>query len=50
MDCPFIYLEGVTLTAGILPCQKPAGNMDKERQEHGALISTVIRPCVLPAA
>lgn len=48
--CPFICWEGVALTAGILPCQNPAGNMDWERQEHGALIFTVIRPCVLPAA
>jgi len=23
--------------------------MNRERQEHGALIITVIRPCVLPA-
>lgn len=48
--CPFIYWEGVTLTAGILPCQSLVGNMNRERQEHGALIFTVIRPCVLPAA
>lgn len=48
--CPFICCKGVTLTAGILPCQKASGSMDGEKEEHGALISTVIKPCVLPVA
>lgn len=26
--------KGVTLTAGILPRQKAAGNMDEEKEEH----------------
>lgn len=35
---PFICGEGVALAAGVLPCQTPAGNRSRQRQERGALI------------
>lgn len=48
--CPYVTWEGVTLAAGRFPCQNPVGNMNRERKNRGALLFTVIRPCVLPAA
>lgn len=47
--CPYIAWEGVTLAAGQFLCQNPAGSMNREKQNYGALLFTVIRPCVLPA-